>query len=199
MKTRLLMVRHATCAHIEDTLLGRALDTPLDAHGRRQANVLAERLCGEAPLRIECSPRRRTLETARAIARRARCEVRVAMALDEIDFGEWAGRTFSQLEGDRDWQRWNRHRDHACTPAGIRIRAVQRSVARHLAALVESCAGATLVLVTHAEIIRSVVLYCLGAPARDYLRIAIDPASVTRLSAGTEGMRVEAVNELALP
>lgn len=192
------MVRHATCAHIEDTLLGRVLDAPLDARGERQARALAERLGREAPLRIECSPRRRTLQTARAIAELARCEVRVAPALDELDFGEWSGRTFAQLEHDRGWQRWNRDRDHARTPAGIGIRAVQRSLRRYFAALAGTCAGATLVLVTHAEIIRSIVLHCLGVPAREYLRIAIDPASVTRLSADPDGVRVEAVNEAAL-
>lgn len=200
MKTRFLMVRHATCQHIDDTLLGRTLDAPLDAHGKRQARALAERLSSEAPLRVECSPRRRTLQTACAIAERAHCDMRVAPALDELDFGEWAGRTFAQLEHDRGWRRWNENRDQARTPAGIGIRVVQQSVGRHLATLAANCSGATLVLVTHAEIIRSVVLYCLGAPARNYLGITIDPASITRLCADPDGgVRVEAINEPALP
>ncbi|HKU79567.1 MAG TPA: histidine phosphatase family protein [Rhodanobacteraceae bacterium] len=198
-KTRFLMVRHATCAHIEDTLLGRALDAPLDARGERQAQALAARLRREAPLRVECSPRRRTLQTAAAIAQHARCDVRVAPALDEMDFGRWAGLTFAQLEGDGDWQRWNEHRDLARTPAGVGIRTLQRSVNRYLAALAETCAGATLVLVTHAEIIRSLVLHCLAAPANDYTRFAIDPASVTRFSVDAEGVHVDAINQPALP
>jgi len=193
------MVRHATCAHIEDTLLGRVLDAPLDARGERQARALAAHLRREAPLRVECSPRRRTLQTATAIAQRARCDVRVAPPLDELDFGRWAGLTFAQLERDDGWRRWNEHRDRARTPAGVGIRTLQRSLNRYLAALAETCAGATLVLVTHAEIIRSLVLHCFGAPASDYPRFAIDPASITRFSVDAEGVHVEAVNELALP
>ena len=193
------MVRHATCAHIEDTLLGRALDAPLDARGERQARALATRLRKEAPLRVECSPRRRTLQTAAVIAQQARCDMRVAPALDELDFGRWAGLPFAQLECDHGWQRWNEHRDRARTPAGVGIRTLQRSVNRYLAVLAETSVGATLVLVTHAEIIRSLVLHCLAAPARDYPRFAIDPASITRFSVDAEGVHVDAINESALP
>jgi broad specificity phosphatase PhoE len=193
------MVRHATCAHIDDTLLGRTLDAPLDARGERQARALAERLRDEAPLRVESSPRLRTLQTARAIAGGARCDVEVAAALDELDFGHWAGRSFAQLESENDWQRWNRERDHARTPAGIDIRAVQRNIARHLAALAATFAGATLVLVTHAEIIRSLVLHCLHAPARDYARFAVAPASITCLTSDADGLHLGTVNEVVAP
>lgn len=193
------MVRHATCPHIDDTLLGRALDAPLDERGKRQARALAEHLRDEAPLRVECSPRRRTLQTACAIAESAHCDMRVAPALDELDFGDWAGRTFAQLERDRGWRRWNEDRDAARTPAGIGIRVVQHDVGQHLSALATTCAGATLVLVTHAEIIRSIVLHCLGAPAHDYPRITIDPGSITRLSADVDGVHVEAINESTSP
>lgn len=191
------MVRHATCAHIDDTLLGRAVDAPLDAGGERQAEALAARLRSEAPLRVECSPRRRTLQTAQAIADGAHCEMRIAPPLDELDFGEWSGRTFAQLERDHGWRRWNEDRDQARTPAGIGIAMLQASVNHYLATLAGTCRGATLVLVTHAEIIRSIVLHCLGAPASDYPRFAIDPASITRLSFDANGARVETVNETA--
>lgn len=193
------MVRHATCAHIDDTLLGRMVDMPLDENGRRQAGALAARLRREAPLRVECSPRLRTLQTAQAIADGAGCEVRIAPPLDELDFGRWAGRTFAQLEHDRGWRCWNENRERARTPAGVGIRTLQHAIERYLAALAATCAGAKLVLVTHAEIIRSLVLHGLGAPVSDYARFAIDPASVTRLSLDAEGVRVEAVNESASP
>lgn len=199
MQTRFLLVRHATCARIEEVLFGRVLDVSLDANGRRQAASVAERLRHESPLRVESSPRRRAVETAHAIASAAGCEVQIAPSLDELDFGDWSGKTFAELQRDRAWRRWNEDRDESQTPAGVGIRALQGSVNRYLAALAETCAGATLVLVTHAEVIRSLVLHCLGAPASDYPRVAIDPASITRLSVAVEGMRVEAINELAAP
>ncbi|HJP97169.1 MAG TPA: histidine phosphatase family protein [Rhodanobacteraceae bacterium] len=195
MQTRFLLVRHATCARTEEVLFGRTLDAPLDADGRRQARSVAEHLRLESPLRVESSPRRRALETARAIAAAASCRLEIAASLDELDFGEWSGKSFAELEQDRAWRHWNENRDHARTPAGAGIRALQRSVGRHLAALAGPCAGATLVLVTHGEVIRSLVLHCLGAPASDYARVVIDPASVTRLAVDARGVRLEAVNE----
>lgn len=195
MKTRFLMVRHAMCAHVEDTLLGRALDTPLDARGQQQARALAKSLVEDAPLRVECSPRLRALETARAIADTVHCSVEIAAALDELDFGNWAGLTFAQLGANRGWHRWNFNRDHARTPAGDTVAAVQRRVGADLAALVRRYADATLVLVTHAEVIRSIVLLGLGHPSRDHPHVSIDPASVTRLCADTDGIHVGAVNQ----
>jgi broad specificity phosphatase PhoE len=198
MQTRFLLVRHATCARIDEVLFGRTLDVPLDANGRRQALAVAEHLRRESPLRVESSPRRRTVETARAIAVAASCEVEIAPPLDELDFGDWSGRTFADLDHEPAWRHWNESRDDAHTPAGVGIRALQSSVGRYLTALAESCAGATLVLVTHAEVIRSLVLHCIGAPASDYPRVAIEPASITRLSVDAEGMRVGTINESAL-
>ena len=59
--------------------------------------------------------------------------------------------------------------------------------------------GATLVLVTHAEVIRSLVLHCLHAPARDYARFAVDPASITCFTSDAGGLHVGTVNEVVAP
>ena len=197
MQTRFLLVRHATCEHIEEVLFGRTLDVPLDANGRRQAWAVAELLRRESPLRVETSPRRRTIETGRAIAKAACCGLEIAPLLDELDFGDWSGRTFAELEREAGWRRWNHDRDHARTPAGVDIRSVQQTVSGYLASLAGRCTGATLVLVTHAEIIRSTILQCIGAPASGYRDVTVDPASVTRVALDDRGMRLEAANEHA--
>jgi probable phosphoglycerate mutase len=193
VKTQLLMVRHATCAHTEDILLGRALDEPLDARGRAQAHLVSEYLRDEQPLRVTSSPRRRTLETARAIATRAHCELVVTGALDELDFGHWAGQRFVDLEHDPAWRRWNHDRENARTPAGATIAGVQRRVDSYLIALATRFSGTTLILVTHAEVIRAIVLKVRGLPASDYAQIAIAPASVTCLSVERGSLRIEDV------
>lgn len=197
MQTRFLLVRHATCARIEEVLFGRILDVPLDPNGRRQALAVAEHLRHEAPLRVESSPRRRALETARAIAVAALCGLEIAPPLDELDFGDWAGRTFADLEREPGWRRWNQDRDHARTPTGTDIRSLQQDTSRYLSSLADRFAGATLVLVTHAEIIRSIILQCTGASASGYQDVPVDPASITRISLDDRGMRVEAANEQA--
>jgi broad specificity phosphatase PhoE len=193
----LLLVRHAACVPGDRILLGRMLDPPLDASGLSQACELARALKSEAPQRVESSPRLRTLQTARAIAAEADCPLRVAPDLDELDFGHWSGRPFSDLEGDADWRCWNRERASARTPAGVGMAGLQTSLSRYFADLAEVCAGCTLVLVTHAELIRAALLLALHADADGWQHYDIAPASVTRLVIRGDSLMTDTLNEAA--
>jgi len=182
MTTRFLLVRHATCALTERILLGRALDPPLDARGRAQARALAKQLRGEKPASIECSPRKRTRQTAHTIAAALHVEVHIAAELDELDFGVWAGRTFVELENDPGWREWNLARAHACTPGGFGIAGVQAALLAYLARLADAHPEASLLLVTHAEIVRAALMHALHAPVDHWALYEVAPASIVRLS-----------------
>ena len=116
--------------------------------------------------------------------------------LDEIDFGDWSGRSFTDLAADPRWQHWNERRSTAQTPAGDSVSAVQARVMQHLRRLHDASPGRTFVLVTHGEIIRIAVLHCLRAPLDGYARLVIAPASSTTLTLDGAGVRVEGVNEV---
>ena len=192
-----MLVRHASCALTEKVLLGRTIDAPLDERGERQAAALARHVAGEKPALVLSSPRRRALLTAGAIAALALCELRVAPELDEIDFGAWAGQTFVALALDPAWCEWNTHRESARTPAGVGIWSLQRRIVEQLRMLARHFDGSTVVLVTHAEIVRSALLHFLNMPASDWYCIEIDTASVSVLSVAESGVRIEAINEHA--
>jgi broad specificity phosphatase PhoE len=51
------------------------------------------------------------------------------------------------------------------------------------------------VIVTHAEVIRSLVLLASGAPIDDYQHIEIAPASMTMLSMRADALQLASVNE----
>lgn len=193
MSTRFLLVRHAACSQTESILLGRTLDPPLDGRGHRQARALAHFLARERPHRVLSSPRLRAQETAQIVAGEARCEWRAAHELDEMDFGAWSGHSFAELEHDPTWRHWNTHRSRSRTPAGDDIRCVQTRIALYLERLRRSCREATLVLVTHAEIIRSALLYFRGLPIEDYRYIDIPFASINVLR--TDGLRIRVESE----
>lgn len=182
MTTRFLLVRHATCALTERILLGRSLDPPLDARGRAQARALARQLRGETPARVECSPRKRTRQTAHTIAAAMHREVHVAPELDELDFGAWSGRSFADLEREPEWRLWNRERGSAQTPAGITIAEVQTTLVRHLDKLAQAHPDASVLLVTHAEAIRALLMHALHAPVDHWALYQIPPASITRMT-----------------
>ena len=192
--SRLILVRHGTCARLDELLLGRAIDAPLDEHGVIQAKAVADYLAQVKRPVLECSPRRRARETAEYIGERLGLIPRLAPALDEIDFGEWAGRSFAELEGDAHWQAWNANRSDTSTPAGENIAAVRTRVTAHLDELRREHPHASLILVTHAEIIRTLVMSWLGFSPDQYGQVPIGTASVTTVAFESVGAQVQELN-----
>jgi broad specificity phosphatase PhoE len=198
MTNEFLLVRHATCEHMDEMLLGRTVDSPLDAQGMQQAAAMARALGAHRQLLIVASPRRRAQQTAAAIAAVADAEMVTSHEIDEVDFGEWSGRTFVQLADDPQWRRWNEQRSLARTPAGESIADIQMRVLRQLRELQDEYPGRFIAIVTHAEVIRAVVLHWLEASVDGYYRLVISPASWTRVSIGDWGVRIDGINQQAL-
>jgi broad specificity phosphatase PhoE len=178
----IVLVRHATCAQMGRVLLGRSVDSPLDERGEGQARVVAKRLLAFPDLVVESSPRRRARHTAGIIASQSDTVVRIAPEMDEVDFGSWSGQSFEELAGDPQWQRWNKYRGVSRTPAGECIRDVQTRALAHFRKLEHTFGDRTIAIVTHAEVIRSVMLLALPAPIDEYHRFEIGPASLTWLT-----------------
>jgi broad specificity phosphatase PhoE len=190
-----LLVRHAAHVELGKVLTGRRGDIALSADGLEQAEIVAD-LLGVEPLDgVFSSPRERAFYTARAIAEQHQLSVSLLDALDEVDFGDWTGRRFDELEGDPLWDAWNGTRSLARPPAG---EAMADAVARAVAAIAELAAAhpdGRIAIVTHCDIIRGVIAHHLGLPLDNLLRFDIDPASVSRLAIGGWGARIMSVNE----
>ncbi len=193
----IVLVCHATCAQIDSVLLGRSVDGPLDERGEGQARVVAKRLLAFPEVVVESSPRQRARHTAGIIASRCDTAVRIAPQVDELDFGSWSGQTFETLATDPQWQRWNKHRAVSRTPAGDSIRDAQQRAFAHFRKLEQMFDRETIAIVTHAEVIRSVVLLALQASIDDYGRFEIGPASLTRLQVERSRLQLASVNERA--
>lgn len=184
---------------MDSVLFGRAVDASLDEHGMQQAEALAQSLASERDPLIEASPRRRTQQTAAAIAARHAGEVHTSAQIDEIDFGRWSGCSFESLQSDPQWRLWNEQRSQARTPAGASIADVQMRALHHLHELAQSHPSRCIVVVTHAEIIRTLVMYWLEIPLDRYDRVEIRPASLTTVNMDERTARVDAMNECPAP
>ena len=177
-------------------LFGRVIDSPLDEHGQRQAETLAERLMTRLQLEfMAVSPRLRTRQTAAKLAARADCASETSSAFDEVDFGRWSALSFSELQSDPTWREWNANRAAAQTPAGDTIAAVQERAMHEMQALRRRFPRGPIAIVSHSEVIRSIVLHCLEMPASHYDRLRIDPASASFLDMNDQFIRVESLNE----
>lgn len=192
----IMLVRHATCARMDEVLLGHTVDVPLDERGEAQARGLARRLQSLPPFLLESSPRRRARHTAGIIATPRDQPVHIVPQMDELNFGSWSGRSFETLAADPHWRRWNRYRAVSLTPAGDCIRDVQERALTHIQRLEAHCKDtSTVVIVTHAEVIRSLVLLATGASVDEYPRVEIAPASMTLFSVNGAALQLASVNE----
>lgn len=167
----------------------------LSSDGMEQAAIVAD-LLGTLPIAaVYSSPRERAWNTAAAIAEPHELSVTVLDPLDEIDFGQWSGARFSDLEGDEDWQRWNEERGTARCPGGESMAEAVDRAASALEEIAKSHDGETVAAVTHCDIIRGVLARYLGMPLDNVLRFDVDPASLSTLELGLWGARVRSINE----
>lgn len=194
---RLHLVRHGHTDALGRSLTGRTPGMGLNAHGRDAAKRTALGLASDGTIaRVFSSPRLRATQTAEQIARATGCAVEQHPALDEVDFGAWAGRDFSDLNEAPGWAEWNSVRSLAPTPGGETMLQVQARATAFVQHLRARWPDASLVLVSHADVIKSVLAYLLGIPIDMMHRLDISPAGRSVISlAGAEPM-VEAVNLL---
>jgi probable phosphoglycerate mutase len=172
-------------------LLGRTVDAPLDAHGLLQAHALGRRLADRRKsLRLETSPRLRTRQTAEAISQHTKCCVVVEPAFDEVDFGRWSGQSFASLNLDPGWLSWNAQRSRCSTPAGESVARIQERVTRRLMELSVTSPDCTVGVVTHAEIIRSMLLRWLQIPVDAFHQVEVHPASITTIEFSPRRVRI---------
>ncbi len=175
-------------------LSGRRPDHHLNEAGRRQADRLPQRLARHSIAAIYTSPLERARETAEPLALARRLAPRTDRDLLEVDFGEWTGRTFAELDATPEWREYNGQRSHASAPNGEAIAHVQARIVGALDRLRAIHDADTIALVSHAEVIRCAVLHHLGMPLDMFRRIDISPASITILELGAGGGRFLCIN-----
>ena len=115
--------------------------------------------------------------------------------LSDIDFGEWTGKTFAELEGDPRWHHFNRARGSAHVPGGEQPADVQARALAAIARLAARHAGDTIAIVSHADVVRFALLHYTGRPLDLFHRIDVDPASVSAVTLSAAGVQVLYVND----
>ena len=142
---------------------------------------------------VYASPLERTRETAKAIAAPQGLTVQIEEAVWEVDYGDWTGRWVSEVTEDEGWRHWNQHRGESRSPGGESMLEIQARTVHGLLRIAEQHQG-TVAVVSHGDPVRSAVAYFLGVPLDMFLRIEIDPASVSILQIEKWGVRVQGVN-----
>lgn len=176
------------------SIAGRAEGIHLDETGQAQAAELPTRL-GALPIdAIYSSPLERARETAVPLARSRSLEPRTLDDLIEVDFGRWTGATLDELASEPVWRRFNSWRSITRIPQGEHAAEVQLRGIRAIETIRATHPDGTVVVVSHADLIRAVLAYYLGMPLDHVLRLEIAPASISVLDMWEEWLVVTGVN-----
>jgi broad specificity phosphatase PhoE len=192
--TTIFLIRHGSTDLTGSTLIGRSPGIHLNEHGHRQAQCLCERFAKTSVAKIICSPLERTVETAQPLAVRLGVALETSSGLNEIDFGDWTGRSFADLESSDRWKQWNAFRSAGRAPNGESMTHAQTRVVAEIERLRREFADGTIVLVTHGDIIRSALLYYLGIPLDFIHRLDLSTASSSTLRLDDWAARVGNIN-----
>jgi len=198
--TTLVLLRHATTRATGKRLGGRTPGVRLDAPGRAQAEAAARRLPRLPVTAVYRSPLERTRETAAPVARAHGLRVRVEQGILEVDYGDWTDRPLGQLRRRALWRTIQQAPSRVTFPGGESIRAAQQRAVEATERLAARHRGETIVLVSHADVIKAVLAHHLGMGLDLFQRLVISPASssVLVLPDGAAPV-VLAVNDTADP
>jgi probable phosphoglycerate mutase len=193
--TTLLLVRHGHTDAAGKRLTGRTPGVHLNELGRRQAERLVERLDGVRIDAIVSSPLERCRETAAPLAKARGRAVDVGRAWIEVGYGEWTGRSISQLRRTKVWRRVMLAPSNVRFPGGESLLEVQgRAVDASLDIAARHARG-TIVVVSHADVIRLLVAHLAGMHADHLQRLSIDTASITAVSISDGFPRLLTLND----
>ena len=146
---------------------------------------------------IYASPLQRTRESADIVSARLGLPITFRDDLLELDFGEWTGATFDAIRGHPHWQAWNTQRSLARIPGGETMRAVQNRSVEAMIEISERHVDETVVLVSHGDVIRAMLLFALGMPLDFYNRIEVAQGSISSISIDPTRIRVLRISERA--
>lgn len=184
--TTLLLIRHGqSMANLGNIFAGN-FNSPLSPLGKQQAHATAAYIADTYTVdAVLSSDLDRAKYTGQAVADRVGLPLVTDKRLREIDAGEWEGKTFDALTADYvdTYRVWCTDIGNAVCPGG---EAVAQTQARFIGALADIAAkhdGQTVVIATHACVLRTAQCLAEGKPLSEMKNLSwVSNASVTTIT-----------------
>ena len=193
--TVLLLIRHAHTDAAGKRLTGWSQGVHLNARGQQEAERLAERLDGIPVDAVFSSPLERCRETIAPLARRRGLPVAGRRGLLEVDYGDWTGRTISQLRRTKLWRSVQQTPSTVRFPNGESFLEVQSRAVAELGRITAAHPAGTVAVVTHADVVRLLIAHHAGMHTDHVQRLVVDPASITVVAVAEGTTRLLKVND----
>jgi alpha-ribazole phosphatase/probable phosphoglycerate mutase len=160
--SEILFIRHAA-TDMAGTFCGHS-NPPLNMRGRSQLSELVRTLNSESIDEIYASDLLRTRETGEAIAEARAIKYHLRSTLREINFGQWEGLTWKEIERKHSAyvQRWVADYPNLPAPDGESIGDFERRVLAEVKSLTIRARERDIVVVTHGGVLRTVMCRLCG-------------------------------------
>lgn len=191
--TTFVIIRHGTCDPVGKKIAGRMSGVHLNDEGWRQAEELVSRLRNVKLNRIFTSPLERTKETASPLARWKNLAVETDDALNEINYGEWTGKSFEELSMIELWKEFNFKKSSTRIPGGEMMIEVEARICGFFEKTRRTDLGIVAVF-SHGDPIKMAIAHYLGIPCDMISRFEISTASVSIMHLDDYRARFTTVN-----
>lgn len=193
--TVLLLIRHGDTDAAGKRLTGLARGVRLNARGREEAARLVERLEGVPIVAIYSSPLERCRETAAPLAKVRGLALRARRPMIEVDYGDWTGRAISEVRRTRLWKTVQQSPSAVRFPGGESLLEVQGRAVAEIERMAAAHPSGIVAVVSHADVIRLLLVHYAGMHVDHLQRLILDPCSVSVVALGDRVPRLLKVND----
>lgn len=197
----LLLARHGqTDWNPKQMVMGRS-DISINEIGKKQARHLQGWLRDVEIHAVYSSPMPRALETAAILIEGKKgLEIVEEPGVAEIDYGDWVGLTFSEVEQKYN-QEYNDYRfcpSRMKIPGGEAVVDVQKRAVAAIERIRKKHEEQRVLVISHADVSKAILVHYLGIPLDLLQRVGCDNGSLSIYRFGTAwGDRLVALNYFA--
>jgi alpha-ribazole phosphatase len=196
---KIYLIRHGETATDNPEKCYGATDIDLSPKGYRQAEQIAARFTNENITSIYSSTLKRGINTAATIAKSKNIKVEVCPELNEVNFGQIEGLTFTEacVLFPEVTEAWGTNSADLCFPLGESVTQFRDRVISFLPRLKNYSDGDTILVVGHGGPFRILLCQLLGMDIRHFWQFRLDMASISQISIYKTGAMLEKLSDLS--
>ena len=195
---RIVLLRHAhSVANEKNLLAGRTPGIALSKTGKAQAEELVVRLGATKFDEVAISPLQRCRETIDPwlAAGEVKSPVVIDESISEVDYGDWSGKPLASLRRKSQWKVVQDFPSQMIFPEGESLLEMQGRALSGFYRLNAVKGRGPRLLVSHGDVIKSIVAHCLGMHLDQFQRLVIEPASLTIIDTDSGVSRLVRFND----
>jgi len=175
-----ILLRHAhSTANLKGILAGRDDQIALSTRGEKEAVELSNYLLGLKFDAVYSSPLKRCAQTIAPWVEKSGAQIEFIPDLIEMEYGQWSGQSLAKLSKKTLWSSIQSRPSTVRFPGG---ESFSEMSTRANQAILDLAKGKRRILVvSHGDVIKSVVAFHLSMALDSFQRISIDPASITTI------------------